>query len=105
MVMPSHVQPGELAAHMSFTGPVSLGLFLVFIYVITLLRKIAPGPLAAASLRLQLARRRGLLAERAGNGPKKDERGARHEEPEPRRRAFLRFGRADHAAQARSLRG
>lgn len=45
MVMPSHVQPGELAAHMSFTAPISLGLFLVFIYVITLLRKIEVHPI------------------------------------------------------------
>jgi inner membrane protein involved in colicin E2 resistance len=45
MVMPSHVQPGELAAMMSFSAPVSLGLFLVFVYVITLLRKIEVHPI------------------------------------------------------------
>jgi inner membrane protein involved in colicin E2 resistance len=45
MVMPSHVQPGELAAHMSFSAPISLGLFLVFVYVITLLRKIEVHPI------------------------------------------------------------
>jgi inner membrane protein involved in colicin E2 resistance len=45
MVMPSRVQPGELAAHMSFSAPISLGLFLVFIYVITLLRKIEVHPI------------------------------------------------------------
>ncbi len=45
MVMPSHIQPGDLAAHMSFTAPISLGLFLVFIYVITLLRKIDLHPM------------------------------------------------------------
>jgi hypothetical protein len=45
MVMPSHVQPGELAAHMSFSAPISLGLFLVFIYVITLLRRIEVHPI------------------------------------------------------------
>jgi inner membrane protein involved in colicin E2 resistance len=45
MVMPSHVQPGELAAHMSFSAPISLALFLVFIYVITLLRRIEVHPI------------------------------------------------------------
>jgi inner membrane protein involved in colicin E2 resistance len=45
MVIPEHVQPGELAAHMSFSAPVSLGLFLVFIYVVTLLRKIEIHPI------------------------------------------------------------
>jgi inner membrane protein involved in colicin E2 resistance len=45
MVMPSHVQPGELAAHMSFSAPISLGLFLVFVYVITLLRRIEVHPI------------------------------------------------------------
>ena len=44
MVMPAHVQPGELAAQMSFSAPISLGLFLVFIYVITLIRRIALHP-------------------------------------------------------------
>jgi hypothetical protein len=45
MVMPSHVQPGELAAHMSFSAPISLGLFLVFVYVVTLLRRIEVHPI------------------------------------------------------------
>ena len=45
MVMPAHVQPGELAAQMSFSAPVSLGLFLVFIFVITLIRRIALHPM------------------------------------------------------------
>jgi inner membrane protein CreD len=45
MVMPSHIQPGELATHMSFSAPLSLGLFLVFIYVVTLLRKIEVHPI------------------------------------------------------------
>jgi len=45
MVMPTHVQPGDLAAHMSFSAPISLGLFLVFIYVITLLRRIDIHPI------------------------------------------------------------
>jgi inner membrane protein involved in colicin E2 resistance len=45
MVMPAHVQPGELAAQMSFSAPISLGLFLVFIYVITLIRRIQLHPM------------------------------------------------------------
>jgi inner membrane protein involved in colicin E2 resistance len=45
MVMPTHIQPGELAAHMSFSAPVSLGLFLIFVYVITLLRRIEIHPI------------------------------------------------------------
>jgi inner membrane protein involved in colicin E2 resistance len=45
MVMPAHVQPGELAAQMSFSAPISLGLFLVFIYVITLIRRIGLHPM------------------------------------------------------------
>src|SRR6185369_7523050 len=45
MVMPAHIQPGELAAHMSFSAPISLGLFLIFVYVITLLRRIEIHPI------------------------------------------------------------
>jgi inner membrane protein involved in colicin E2 resistance len=45
MVMPGHVQPGELAAEMSFSAPISLGLFLLFIYVMTLIRRIALHPM------------------------------------------------------------
>lgn len=45
MVMPSRVQPGDLAAQMSFAAPISLGLFLVVIYVITLVRGIALHPM------------------------------------------------------------
>jgi hypothetical protein len=45
MVMPSRVQPGNLAAQMSFAAPISLGLFLVVIYVITLVRGIALHPM------------------------------------------------------------
>ncbi len=45
MVMPSRVQPGELASRMSFSAPVSLGLFLVVVYVVTLLRKIELHPI------------------------------------------------------------
>jgi inner membrane protein involved in colicin E2 resistance len=44
MVMPGHVQPGELAAQMSFSAPMSLGLFVVFIFVITLIRQIPLHP-------------------------------------------------------------
>jgi inner membrane protein involved in colicin E2 resistance len=44
MTMPSHVQPGDLAARMSFSAPISLGLFLVFMYVVTLLRRIEVHP-------------------------------------------------------------
>ncbi len=45
MVMPSRVQPGELASRMSFSAPVSLGLFLVVVYLVTLLRKIELHPI------------------------------------------------------------
>jgi inner membrane protein involved in colicin E2 resistance len=45
MAMPAHIQPGELAAHMSFSAPVSLGLFMVFVYVITLLRRVEIHPI------------------------------------------------------------
>lgn len=45
MLMPAHIQPGELAAHMSFSAPISLGLFLIFVYVITLLRRIEIHPI------------------------------------------------------------
>jgi inner membrane protein involved in colicin E2 resistance len=45
MVMPTHLQPGELAAEMSFSAPISLGLFLVFIYVITLIKRIEIHPI------------------------------------------------------------
>ena len=45
MTMPEHLQPGELAAHMAFSAPVSLGLFLVFVYVITLRRRISIHPM------------------------------------------------------------
>jgi inner membrane protein involved in colicin E2 resistance len=45
MVMPSRVQPGNLAAQMSFAAPISLGLFLVVIYVIALVRGIALHPM------------------------------------------------------------
>ncbi len=44
MTMPTRVQPGPLAAHMSFSAPISLGLFMVWIYVLGLLRKIDVHP-------------------------------------------------------------
>ncbi|MEZ4318652.1 MAG: hypothetical protein R3F61_14155 [Myxococcota bacterium] len=40
MVMPEPVQPGPLAASMSFSAPISLGLFMLWIYVLGLLRNI-----------------------------------------------------------------
>lgn len=38
MVMPERVQPGELAAGMAFSAPLSLGLFFLWIYALGLLR-------------------------------------------------------------------
>lgn len=38
MVMPTHIQPGELASDLSFSAPLSLGLFFLWIYVLGLLR-------------------------------------------------------------------
>lgn len=38
MAMPTVVQPGELASQLSFTAPLSLGLFFLWIYVLGLLR-------------------------------------------------------------------
>lgn len=38
MVLPVPVQPGELAAGLAFSAPISLGLFFVWIYVLGLLR-------------------------------------------------------------------
>lgn len=38
MIMPSHIQPGELATDLSFSAPLSLGLFFLWIYVLGLLR-------------------------------------------------------------------
>lgn len=45
MTMPSRVQPGPLAAQMSFSAPISLALFVLWIYVIGLLRKIDLHPM------------------------------------------------------------
>lgn len=44
MVMPQRVQPGPLAAAMSMSAPISLGLFMVWIYVLGLLRGIDVHP-------------------------------------------------------------
>jgi len=45
MLMPTRVQPGELAASMSFSAPVSLGLFMAWIFVLGLLKKIEIHPM------------------------------------------------------------
>lgn len=45
MVMPSRVQPGPLAAEMSFSAPISLGLFMVWITVLGLLKGIEIHPM------------------------------------------------------------
>lgn len=39
MVMPQPVQPGELASELSWSAPISLGLFFVWIYVLGFLRR------------------------------------------------------------------
>ncbi|HEY3496262.1 MAG TPA: inner membrane CreD family protein [Polyangiaceae bacterium] len=44
MVMPSHIQPGELAAALSFSAPVSLLFFFVVVFVLATLRKIDVHP-------------------------------------------------------------
>lgn len=44
MVMPSRIQPGPLAAEMSFTAPISLVLFTAWITVLGLLRKVEIHP-------------------------------------------------------------
>jgi inner membrane protein involved in colicin E2 resistance len=45
MVMPEKVQPGPLAASMSFSAPISLALFMVWIHVLGLLRRIEVHPI------------------------------------------------------------
>jgi len=45
MVMPERVQPGPLAAKMSFSAPISLFLFTLWIYVLGLLRRIDIHPM------------------------------------------------------------
>jgi len=44
MVMPTRVQPGELASELSFSAPISLGLFFLWIYVLGLLKGIEIHP-------------------------------------------------------------
>ena len=43
--MPHRLNPGPLAAEMSFFAPVSLGFFFIWIFVITLMRKIELHPM------------------------------------------------------------
>lgn len=44
MVMPEPVQPGPLAASMIFSAPISLGLFMVWIFVLGLVKKVEIHP-------------------------------------------------------------
>ena len=44
MVMPQRIQPGVLGAHMAFTAPISLGFFMVWIFVIGLLKRVEVHP-------------------------------------------------------------
>jgi hypothetical protein len=44
MVMPERVQPGPLAASLSYSAPISLGLFMLWIYVFGLLRRLEIHP-------------------------------------------------------------
>ena len=45
MEMPQRIQPGPLAAEMSVSAPISLGLFMLWIYVIGLLKKLDIHPM------------------------------------------------------------
>lgn len=45
MAMPQRIQPGPLAAEMAFSAPISLGLFMLWIYVIGLLKGIDIHPI------------------------------------------------------------
>jgi inner membrane protein involved in colicin E2 resistance len=45
MIMPQRVQPGELAADLSFSAPFSLGLFFLWIYALGLLRGVEIHPI------------------------------------------------------------
>jgi inner membrane protein involved in colicin E2 resistance len=40
MVMPTRIQPGELGARLALSAPISLGLFFLVIYVLTMLRNL-----------------------------------------------------------------
>lgn len=44
MVMPQRVQPGVLASHMSFSAPISLGFFMVWIFIIGVLKGVEVHP-------------------------------------------------------------
>jgi hypothetical protein len=44
MVMPQRVQPGVLASHISFSAPISLGFFMVWIFIIGVLKKVEVHP-------------------------------------------------------------
>lgn len=50
MVVPSPIQPGELASAMSLSAPISLGLFMVWIHVLGLLKRIDVHPMNHAFL-------------------------------------------------------
>ena len=45
MVMPSHIQPGELAAELAFSAPVSLLFFFAVVFLLATLRKIDVHPI------------------------------------------------------------
>ncbi len=44
MVMPKHIQPGELATSLSFSAPISLGFFFLVILILATMRKIEIHP-------------------------------------------------------------
>ncbi|MFH1467567.1 MAG: inner membrane CreD family protein [Pseudomonadota bacterium] len=44
MVVPQRIQPGVLASHMSFSAPISLGFFMIWIFVIGVLKKVEVHP-------------------------------------------------------------
>lgn len=44
MVMPTHIQPGELASELAFSAPISLALFFLWVYVLGLLKGIEIHP-------------------------------------------------------------
>ncbi len=45
MVMPERIQPGELASSMSFSAPISLGLFMIWVFALGLLKKVEVHPM------------------------------------------------------------
>jgi hypothetical protein len=71
MVVPQRIQPGVLASHMSFSAPISLGFFMIWIFVIGVLKKVEVHPinhlfLAAAFFAFHLLF--GYLADHLGLG-------------------------------------